>query len=222
MRVSIGGDRFLVVRGSGEPDPAHFPDLPEGFNGWVYIGEERPTELYYFNYLGDRVPFCGNATRVVGYLSLNGRNGEIVVDAHGPKVVKVRGDYVGITLDLAVNVRGDHSLVEMEGVKHLVVPVVGRMEDFPLREFYRATVKGGMPYHTNVYTLVGDSLFVRTWEYGYPEEPLGCATGTLSSAADFLLRHGLNRVKTVVRSGDVGMVSGDGRTFTMWHRIYPL
>ena len=220
MKVAIGGDRFLVVRGGGVPKLSEFPPLPEGFSGWIYVREGERT-LYYFNYLGRRVPFCGNATRVLGYLLLGGRDGEVEVDASGPKRVIVRGDRVGITLRLTVSLRGDHSLVSMEGVRHVVFPVEDVL-GFPLREAYLSLVKGGMEYHLNAYSRIGDVLFVRTWEYGYPYEPMGCATGTLSAAADFILRRGLHRVRTLVRSGDEGEVSGDGENFTLWHRIETL
>ena len=218
MKLTVGGDRFLVVRGKGEPNVRGFPPLPPGFNGWLYLNEESPNVLYYFNYLGKRVPFCGNATRALGYLLAGGKDSEVEVWAAGPKRVLVRGREVGIVLRLKVSVRGEHSVVLMEGVKHVVLPVSG-IREFPLRELYLSLVKGGMPYHVNAYERVGEHLFVRTWEYGYPSEPLGCATGTLSSAADFILRKGVREVKTLVRSGDEGLITGDGETFTMWHRL---
>ncbi len=222
MRLSVGGDRFLIVRGEGEPDVGGFPTLPEGFNGWLYLNEERPNELYYFNYMGRRVPFCGNATRILGYLLANGRDAEVEVWASGPKRVLVRGREVGIVLRPNVAVRGDHSVVVMEGVRHIVFPV-SKVRDYPLRNLYLSLTRGGgVPYHVNIYEYVEGYLFVRTWEYGYPYEPLGCATGTLSSAADFILRKGFREVRTLVRSGDVGLVTGDGDTFTMWHAVVPL
>ncbi|GEM_PF-1119251 len=221
MRLAVGGDRFLIVRGRGEPDVRSFPPLPGGFNGWLYVREEHPNVLYYFNYMGERVPFCGNATRILGYLLAGGGDSEVEVWASGPKRVLVRGREVGIVLRPNVMPRGDHSVVVMDGVRHVVFPVSGA-RDYPLRSLYLSVVKGGMPYHVNIYEYLGGYLFVRTWEYGYPYEPLGCATGTLSSAADFILRRGFREVRTMVRSGDEGLITGDGDTFTMWHTVVPL
>ncbi|NPB03793.1 MAG: hypothetical protein GXO39_05200 [Thermotogae bacterium] len=216
MRVSIGGDTFLVLHGKGRPNPHAFPPLERRMSGWIYVDHHDPRRLYYFNYLKHLVPFCGNAARVLGYILLGGKNGSIEVYASGPKFVIVRDGKVGITLNLKVGILGDHTKVRMEGVEHLVFPVSG-VQNYPLRALYISL--RSLKIHVNIYEKLGDHLFVRTWEYNYPNEPEGCATGTLAAASDYLLRNSLHRITTLVRSGDMGEVSGDGETFTLWHRI---
>ncbi|NPA80105.1 MAG: hypothetical protein GXO29_03535 [Thermotogae bacterium] len=218
MIARIGGDRFKVIRGRGRPDPSSFPPLPPEFNGWIYLDSEAPDRLHYFNYMGERVPFCGNATRVVGYLLLGGRDGETHVLASGPKRVRVRGEWVGIELPVRAALRADHAVMRMEGVEHFVMPVRNVLA-YHLKALYDSVEKAGLRYHINIYEPVGDAIFVRTWEYGHPREALGCATGTLSSAAHFIITKGMHRVRTRVLSGDEGVVSGDGEIFILWNRL---
>jgi hypothetical protein len=53
MRFRIGGDTFVVVKNEEEIDLKF-----RGISGWIVEDEER---LIYINYLGKKVPFCGNA-----------------------------------------------------------------------------------------------------------------------------------------------------------------
>ncbi len=213
MKIKIGGDRFLIFEGGGD-----FPPLPDGFSGWIAVSPKRPNRLNYYNYLGKPVPFCGNATRALAFYLLGGGGGEVDIEASGEKRVVVRGDFVGIDLRVGLDLRGEYSVVRMEGVEHVVLPVSG-ISDVNLREVYNGFVRGGLEFHVNVYEPVGEGILVRTWEYGYPEEAEGCATGSLSAACDHLLRNSLRETRVKVRSGDVGWVHGDGERCWLWNRV---
>ncbi len=175
-------------------------------------------ELVYINYLGNRVEFCGNAARVVGYLNAVKRGmREYRVYASGYKNVLVKGNTVGIELEVDIRNFGEFSLVGMEGVKHLVFP--GRFSPEYLKVLSEGIQKVWENAHFNIYTYTNGCLFVRTWEYGYTYEPGGCATGTLASGADFIMRSGAYTVNVITLSGDKGRVYLKGSKFVLENPI---
>jgi hypothetical protein len=191
MRFGIGGDRFILVRDESEIDLG-----VKGISGWIVEDEER---LIYINYLGKRVPFCGNATRVVGFINMIKKNlKDYVVWAEGPKRVFLNGNLVGIELEAEYRNFGEFSTVRMEGVKHMVFPS-GNVNFKPFLE--------NSDYHINFYRQFGEILFVRTWEQNHPSEALGCATGSLSAGIDHIMRKGVHSVFVKTLSGDWGRVS---------------
>jgi len=203
MRVKIGGDSFIVVKSEEEIDL----NL-RGISGWIVEDEEN---LIYINYLGKRVPFCGNATRVVGFLNMMKKNlREYVVWAEGQKRVFLNGRMVGIELEVEYRNFGEFSTVHMEGVKHMVFPS-GNVNFKPFLE--------NSDYHINFYRAFGDVLFVRTWEQGHPFEAWGCATGSLSAGIDYITRKGFYKVFVKTLSGDWGKVSMTKRGFLLENPI---
>ncbi len=203
MKFKIGGDSFIVVKSEDEIDPDF-----RGISGWIVEDDER---LIYINYLGKRVPFCGNATRVVGFINMLKKNlKEYVVWAEGPKRVFLNGNLVGIEIEIEYKNFGEFSTVHMEGVKHMVLP----SENVNFKPFLEIS-----DYHINFYRKFGDFIFVRTWEQGHPSEAWGCATGSLSSGIDYIMRRGIHRVLVKTLSGDWGRVSTTPRGFSLENPI---
>lgn len=203
MRFRIGGDTFVVVKSEEEIDLK-----VRGISGWIVEDEER---LIYINYLGKKVPFCGNATRVVGFLNMMRKNlRDYVVWAEGPKKVYLNGNMVGIELEVEYRNFGEFSTVHMEGVKHMVFP----SENPNFKPFLENS-----DYHINFYKPFGGIIFVRTWEQGHPSEALGCATGSLSAGIDYIMRKSFHTVFVKTLSGDWGRVSISGKGFTLENPI---
>jgi len=210
MIASIGGDKFIIVN-SEEEISLNRKDI----SGWIVL---HPKELIYINYMGNRVPFCGNATRVLGYLNASKYAlKEYIIDAKGPKKVIINGRSVGIEIEVIYKNFGEFSLVEMEGVKHIVFRK--KTKDLPLKPFAESIQKVWKDIHFNVYEYISGKIFVRTWEYGYIYEPGGCATGTLACGIDHILRTGKNEIETITLSGDEGRVYIKGNSFVLENTI---
>ncbi len=210
MIAFIGGDRFILVNSEKEISLNR-----ENISGWIVL---HPKELIYINYMGKRVPFCGNAARVIGYLNASKRGlKEYIIDAKGPKKVIINGKSVGIEIPVIYKNFGEFSLVEMEGVKHIVFRK--RTKDLPLKPLAESIQKVWNDIHFNVYEYIGGKIFVRTWEYGYIYEPGGCATGTLACGVDYILRTSRSEIKTSTLSGDEGRVYVRGDSFVLENTI---
>ncbi len=211
MIVEIGGDRFEVVESEDKIDLSK-----RGLSGWIVL---HPEELIYINYLGKRVSFCGNATRVVGYINAKSRGlNEYTVYANGPKRVFINGDIVGIEVDVDYKNFGEFSVVKLEGVSHIVF--YKKNGDLPIKVLAKGLQKSLEGYHINYYYNYENKLFVRTWEYGYIYEPGGCATGGLSCGVDWIMRKGLICVVIKTLSGDYGRVFIKGEKFVLENKIF--
>jgi len=173
--------------------------------------KEYPFRFLYINYLGKEVPFCGHAGRALPYFAriigmVSGNEIEYISPI-GPKkaiILQEEGWKALVGLDMGkFDIRPlDKGFVVDVGVQHFVRGT-NDIDSFPLRnEAYRFFEKHP-GIHFNIFEEISrGKIKVRTWEYGYPQEPLSCATGSLSAALTYSKITGRKKVEVVPLSGE--------------------
>ncbi len=170
----------------------------------------------YYNYMGNQVPFCGNAARALPFfaraIGLTGKD-EARFLAQG-RIYTARFERGGVWLNLggaseltlpsAQSILGGHPWAIVDtGVRHAVVFTFGlsdkdifAMKDEMARFFQLPEA------HLNFAEAESPGrIFVRTIEHGYPSEPLSCATGAAAAALVHMKGSGLREVEAETRGG---------------------
>ncbi len=227
---TCAGSEFLKLHAAGNDfiAPLNLPSEPEawarrvcarrlgvGADGVIFpLPHPRlDFEFLYINYLGRRVPFCGHATRALAWLAVRrglARGPEVRFWAWGKEwVAEVRDRWVWLDLGEVPSVAsgGEIFLVESP-VKHGVV-FVRRLWNADLEALKEKL--GAPPLNLNFAEVVGEELWVRTLEHGYPEEPLSCGTGAAAAAAVFLKERGFEEVRVITRGGPLRVSVSGGR-----------
>ncbi len=173
--------------------------------------EEYPFRFLYINYMGKQVPFCGHAGRALPFFAkllgiVEGREIEYITPI-GPKRAIIMEEeewkaLVGMDMgEFFVSPMEEGFLVDV-GVKHFVRGQ-NEIETFPLKEEALRFFEKHPSIHYNIFEEISaGKIKVRTWEYGYPHEPLSCATGSLSSAIAYSRITGHREVEVIPRSGE--------------------
>ncbi len=192
--------------------------------------EKYPFHFLYINYMGKQVPFCGHAGRALPFFAkiigmVEGREIEYITPI-GPKkaiILEEDGWKALVGLDMGkfhVSPMDDGLLVDV-GVKHFVRGQ-NEIEVFPLKEEALRFFEEHPSIHYNVFEeITAGKIKVRTWEYGYPEEPLSCATGSLSAAIAYFEITGYREIEVVPRSGESLFVEirDDSAFFSGWVKV---
>jgi len=170
----------------------------------------------YYNYMGQPVPFCGNAARALPvFARIAGlvKDDELRFSAAG-RFYTARVEKNGAWLNLGglrefvppstQDVLGGRPWASVDiGVRHAVVFT------FDLSEKDIIHVRDEMARffklpeaHMNFAEVTGPGrIFVRTLEHGYPAEPLSCATGAAAAALVHAATQGLGEVEVTTRGG---------------------
>ena len=211
-KLSATGNHFVALW----PDDARGLDLPDfarkhcsghdiGADGVIV---PLPAGGYdfaftYYNYMGDPVPFCGNAARALPFFArkMGLVDSDEVRFLANDRAYAARVGPDGVWLDLGgLNFLepGEVTVVDA-GVRHGVVFVenLEAADILALRERL-----GSPPFHLNFAEVLSPGMiFVRTLEFGYPEEPLSCATGAISASLVHARENGLREVKIITKGG---------------------
>ncbi len=226
-KLSATGNHFIALW----PDDARNLDLPAFAREYCrpdQIGADgviapMPTEgadfaFTYYNYMGNPVPFCGNAARALPVFARTAgllKDDEIRFSAAG-RSYTARVERSGAWLNLGglrefvppstQDVLGGRpwALVDI-GVLHAVVFT------FDLSEKDIAQVRDEMARffklpeaHLNFAEVTSPGrIFVRTLEHGYPAEPLSCATGAAAAALVHAINAGIGEVEVKTRGGNL-------------------
>lgn len=213
-RLSVGADGLILLRPSDRKDD-----------------ERGPVDFAwdFFNADGSSAEMCGNGGRCAARFARDqGLAGDQMLfdTLAGPirawvtdgavklELVRPQGNYQGLSLDL------DNGQWTMDGVNtgvpHAVITVAD-IDAAPVREvgrvvrFHDHFAPAGS--NVNFAALIGDELYVRTYERGVEDETLACGTGVVAAALTVGRSLGLDSPVTVrVRSGETLRVyfSGNG------------
>lgn len=226
-KLSATGNHFIALW----PDDAGGLDLPAFAREYCrpdLVGADGviaplPTDgadfaFAYYNYMGKPVPFCGNAARALPFFARI--VGLIEKD-------ETRFSAGGMTYTARVEKRG--AWLSLGGLRDFVPPstqdVLGGRPwalvdigvlhavvfTFDLSEKDITQVRDEMARffklpktHLNFAEVTSpDRIFVRTLEYGYPTEPLSCATGSVAAALVHAVNTGIGEVEVVTRGGNL-------------------
>jgi|GEM_PF-1685951 len=224
-KLSATGNHFIALW----PEDAQSLDLSEfakrysrpeeiGADGVIAPLPSRESDFTftYYNYMGERVPFCGNAARALPVFARMigiAKDNEIRFSAAGrfyTARVEKQGAWVnlgGLREFVPASTRDvlggrPWALVDI-GVRHAVVFTFNLSEKdiFQVRDDLARFFK--LPEaHMNFAEVTGPGrIFVRTLEHGYPAEPLSCATGAAAAALVHAISHGAGEVEADTRGG---------------------
>ncbi|MGC8894177.1 MAG: hypothetical protein ACP5QG_04935 [candidate division WOR-3 bacterium] len=224
-KLSATGNHFIAIW----PEDAHGLDLSDfarrysrpdqiGADGVIVPlpAEDADFAFTYYNYMGNPVPFCGNAARALPvFARMIGltKNNEIRFFA-GSRVYVVRPDSGGVWLNLGAlrefippstrDVLGGRpwAIVDI-GVRHTVVFTFDLSEKDIIQVRDQMARFFKLPEaHLNFAEVISPGkIFVRTLEHGYPDEPLSCATGAASAALVHAENTGVGEVEVITRGG---------------------
>jgi len=178
--------------------------------------QESDFTFSYYNYMGDPVPFCGNAARALPFFArmIGLANDDRIRFSAAGGIYTARVEKRGVWVNLGgirefvppstQDALGGKpwALVDI-GVRHAVSFI------FDLREKDIFRVRDEMArffklpeVHMNFAEVKAPGrIFVRTLEHGYPAEPLSCATGAAAAAAVHAFAQGVKEVEVETRGG---------------------
>ncbi len=210
----LGGDEALVRRLCRRR-------LGLGADGALALFAEGPeaVRLTYRNADGGEAAFCGNGTRCAALAAvrlLGAAPALVVRTAWADIPAEVRGGTVALRLPpppgkprpvrLAAGDRlWEGWLVEI-GVPHLVIPVPGDLDAFPVADWgpplRRHPDLGAAGANVDFLAPAGpEGIAVRSWERGVEAETLSCASGVVAAALAWMARAGGRRLVCATRSG---------------------
>jgi len=181
---------------------------------------EKTLEFAYYNYMGNRVPFCGNAIRALPWFARKAgliETDEPVVMASGREYrVFLREHEAGVELEFKL-------LGPQKGVERLNIGVehgVVFTEGLETRDIKALKARLGNPeMNLNFAQEIPKGLMVRSLEQGYPEEPLSCATGAASAGVLYCLKKGLSRVDITTKGGPLRVELLSHHKISLWGPI---
>jgi len=222
FKLQASGNDFVAIRWEdliqlGRPEEVarrvSRRHLSVGADGLISPAPDKdyPFRFLYINYLGKEVPFCGHAGRALPYyariLGL-AKGPEITyMSPIGPKKAIILQEenwkaLVGMDMGGFQITKLDRGYVVDVGVQHFVMEVKD-IDTYPLRDEALRFFEKHPGIHFNVFEAVRHGkIKVRTWEYGYPEEPLSCATGSLSAAIAYSHLTGKKEVEVIPLSNE--------------------
>ncbi len=173
--------------------------------------DDYPFRFLYINYMGKEVPFCGHAGRALPYFAriigmVHGNEIQYISPIGPRKAIILQEDnwkaLVGMDMGPFDIVPLENGQVVNVGVQHFVIST-SDIDLFPLKEKALQFFEKHPGIHFNIFEEIERGrIRVRTWEYGYPEEPLSCATGSLAAAIAYSRISGIKEVEVVPRSGE--------------------
>ncbi len=224
-KISATGNHFIALwpaeaRSLDLPDFARKYCRPEqvGADGVIVPlpSDSADFAFTYYNYMGNPVPFCGNAARALPFFArLAGliKRDEMSFSAGGRTYtarLEGRGVWLGLgalrgfTPPSTQDVLGGRpwALVDI-GVRHAVVFTFDLVDKDIVQVRDEMSRFFKLPdAHMNFAESLGRGrIFVRTLENGYPSEPLSCATGAVAAALVHAVTAGISEVEVTTKGG---------------------
>ena len=217
VKIQASGNDFIAVKPEELENVGDLSDFVKKITTpKLYVGadglisplpdNDYAFRFFYMNYLGREVPFCGHAGRALPLFAkkmgmAEGRE----ITYSSPIGVKTAVILEEKTYSASVGLdMGGYSIDKLEdgfivdvGVKHFVRKVED-VDNYPLKERAFQFFERHPGIHFNVYQeMERGKIKVRTWEYDYTQEPLSCATGSISSAIAHGKEGGVKHVEVI-------------------------